>query len=83
MAWLVRGLVVLVDGALALLDLLRALLGAVRFALVSGLSPAYLRQRREWFSRKMLGRPLGVRGILAFGLWHADLRRGRRGTSIS
>ncbi|MFN3974340.1 MAG: hypothetical protein ACK4K2_03550 [Dehalococcoidia bacterium] len=82
MAWLVRGLLALVDGALALLDLLRALLGAVRFALVCGVSPSYLRQRRAWFSHKMLGRPLGLKGILAFGLWHADLRRGRRFTSL-
>lgn len=82
MAWLMRGLVALVDGALTFLDLLRALLGTVRFALVCGLSPSYMRQRWAWFSQKMLGRPLGLRGILAFGLWHADLRRGRRFTSL-
>lgn len=82
MAWLMRSLIALVDGALAVLDFLRAVLGAIRFALVCGLSPAYLRQRRAWFSQKMLGRPLGLRGILAFGFWHADLRRGRRFTNL-
>jgi|FaiFalFF_MnMetaG_3_1042247.scaffolds.fasta_scaffold01739_6 hypothetical protein len=72
-----RVLVALVDGALACLDLGRALLGLVRFALVCGLSPGYLRRRGEWFSRKMAGRPIGWRGLLAFGLWHAEVRRGR------
>ncbi|GBD10735.1 hypothetical protein HRbin23_00380 [bacterium HR23] len=82
MVWLVHILLAPVDGMLYLLDLLRALVGVLGFALACGLSPSYLARRRGWFARKMLGRALGVRGILAFGLWYADLRRGRRFTGL-
>ena len=57
---------------IGLLTLATALLGGLQFFLATGASPRYVLQRKRWFESAMLGRPMGLRGFLAFGLWAAE-----------
>lgn len=63
---------ILVDWIIAFLTLVTALMGALRFFLMTGGNPRYILQRKRWFESTMLGRPMGIRGYLAFGLWAAE-----------
>ena len=63
---------ILVDWSIGFLTVVTALLGALRFFLATGANPRYILQRKRWFESTMLGRSMGVRGFLAFGLWAAE-----------
>ena len=63
---------VLVDWIIGLLTVAIALMGALRFLLVTGVSPRYIAQRKRWFENTMLGRSMGIHGFLSFGLWAAS-----------
>ena len=79
MRWyLLRPMAAILGGWIGLLELLVALLGCLRFFIVSGASPRYVLQRKRWFESSMLGRPMGVADFLEFGAWHAR-SRGRSG----
>ena len=77
MRWIIlRPAAVIVGWAIGLLSFTMALLGALRFFLDTGASPAYILRRKRWYETSVLGRPMGLRGLLAFGKWAAE-----RGTS--
>ena len=63
---------ILVDWSIGLLTLATSLIGGLRFFLVAGADLGYVLQRKRWFERTMLGRSMGIRGFLAFGLWAAE-----------
>ena len=63
---------VLVDWIIGLLTVAIALMGALRFLLVTGASPRYIAQRKRWFENTMLGRSMGIHGFLSFELWAAS-----------
>jgi len=63
---------ILVDWVIGLLTLVTSLMGGLRFFLVTGADLGYVLQRKRWFESTMLGRPMGIRGFLAFGLWTAE-----------
>ena len=78
MRWIIlRPAAAVVGWAIALLSLKLAMLGALRFYLVTGASPAYVLRRKRWYETSVLGRPVGLRGLLHFGLWAAEQGRGR------
>lgn len=77
MRWIIlRPAALIVGWAIAVLSFTMALLGALRFFLDTGASPAYVLRRKRWYETSVLGRPIGLRGLLAFGQWAAE-----RGTS--
>ena len=76
MRWyLLRPLAALLGWLIGALNLLIAVLGCLRFFLITGGSLRYVLERRRWFETSMLGRPMGFRDFLEFGAWHAGLRR--------
>lgn len=73
MRWIVlRPAAAVVGWVIATLTVVMALLGAVRFFLDTGASPVYVLQRKRWYETSVLGRPMGFRGLLHFGLWAAE-----------
>jgi hypothetical protein len=73
MRWyLLKPLAALLGWAIRALGLLIALLGCLRFFLVTGASPRYLLQRKRWFEETMLGRKMRLADLVAFGAWHAE-----------
>lgn len=66
-----------VGWGIAVLSFASALLGALRFFLVTGASPVYVLRRKRWYETSVLGRPMGLRGMLHFGLWAAEQGRNR------
>ena len=79
MRWrILRSLATVVGWGLAGLTFATALLGGVRFFLLTGASPRHLLQRKRWYETSMLGRPMGLRDYLAFGLWVAAMGGHRR-----
>ena len=66
---------ILVDWIIGLLTLVLGLMGGLRFFLATGADLGYVLQRKRWFESTMLGRTMGVRGFLAFGLWVAESGR--------
>lgn len=78
MRWIIlRPAATVVGWAIAALSFSMALLGALRFFLVTGASPAYILRRKRWYETSVLGSPMGLRGLLAFGHWAADQGRAR------
>ena len=78
MRWVVlRPLAAVVGWGIAVLSFTLAALGALRFFLATGASPAYLLARKQWYESSVLGRPMGLRGLLHFGRWAAEQGRGR------
>lgn len=75
---ILRPMAAVVGWGISALLLAAALLGGLRFLLLTGASPRYLLQRKRWYERAMLGHGMGVRDYLAFGLWVADSGRERR-----
>ena len=69
---LLRGAAQAVAILLGMVEVLRALLGALRFFLLSGASLTAIGHRRRWFEGTMLGRRMELKHFLAFGAWHAD-----------
>ena len=61
---------------IAVLEVKVALLGAVRFFLLTGASPRYVLERKRWYETSMLGRKMGVADLVDFGAWHARVERG-------
>ena len=77
MRWYVlKPLAAVLGWLIALLELKIALLGAVRFFLLTGASPRYVLQRKRWYESSMLGRKMGVADLIDFGAWHARVERG-------
>ena len=77
MRWyLLKPLAAVLGWLIALLELKVALLGAVRFFLLTGSSPRYLLQRKRWYETSMLGRKMRMADLLEFGAWHARVDRG-------
>lgn len=77
MRWYVlKPMAAVVGGMIALLELKIAVLGAVRFFLLTGASPRYVLQRKRWYEESMLGRKMGVADVVEFGAWHARVERG-------
>ena len=75
MRWyLLKPLAALVGWSISALGLLTALLGCLRFFLVTGASARYLLQRKRWFEETMLGRKMRLGDFIAFGAWHAEGR---------
>lgn len=73
MRWIIlKPASIIVGWSIGLLTLTTALLGGLQFFLATGASPRYVLQRKRWFESTMLGKPMGVRGFLAFGLWAAE-----------
>lgn len=73
MRWIIlRPAAAVVGWAIAVLSFAMALLGALRFFLVTGASPAYVFRRKRWYETSVLGSPMGLRGLLAFGRWAAE-----------
>ena len=66
-----------VGWGIAVTSLTMAVLGATRFFLATGASPAYILSRKRWYETSVLGRPMGIRGLLHFGLWAAEQGRSR------
>ena len=78
MRWIIlRPAATFVGLAIAALFLAVALLGALRFFLITGASPAYVLRRKRWYETSVLGRSMKLRGVLAFGLWAAEQGRTR------
>lgn len=78
MRWIIlRPLAAVAGWGIAVLSFKLAALGALRFFLATGASPAYLLARKRWYESSVLGRPMGLRGLLHFGLWAAEQGRGR------
>ena len=78
MRWIIlRPAAAVVGWGIGLLSLKLALLGTLRFFLVTGASPAYLLRRKRWYETSVLGRPMGLRGLLHFGQWAAEQGRAR------
>lgn len=78
MRWIIlRPAATVLGWAIATLSLLTALLGALRFFLVTGASPVYILRRKRWYETSVLGRPMGMGGVIAFGLWAAEQGRSR------
>ncbi len=78
MRWIIlRPAAAVVGWAIALLALTIALLGALRFFLQTGASPIYVMRRKRWYETSVLGRPMGLGGLLAFGQWAAEQGRSR------
>ncbi len=78
MRWtILRPVAAVVGWGIAVLSFKMALLGVLRFFLVTGANPAYVLQRKRWYESTILGRPMGLRGLLHFGLWAAE--QGRSG----
>ena len=75
---ILRPLAAVVGWGISALLLAAAVLGGLRFLLLTGASPRYLLQRKSWYERAMLGRGMGMRYYVAFGLWGAESGRGRR-----
>ena len=77
MRWYVlKPLVALLGWLIALLELKIALLGTVRFFLLTGASPGYVLERKRWYEGSMLGRKMRLADLVAFGAWHARVERG-------
>ncbi len=77
MRWYVlKPLAAVLGWLIALLELKIALLGAVRFFLLTGASPRYVLERKRWYEGSMLGRKMGLADLVAFGAWHARVERG-------
>ena len=75
MRWyILKPLAVLLNAEIRLLRLFIALLGALRFFVITGASPRYVLERKRWFEGTMLGRPLHLADLLEFGAWHASQR---------
>lgn len=73
MRWIIlKPASIIVGWSIGLLTLTTALLGGLQFFLTTGASPRYVLQRKRWFESTMLGRPMGIRGFLAFGRWAAE-----------
>ena len=80
MRWIfLRPAAAVVGWGIALLSLKLAMLGALRFFLITGGSPAYILRRKRWYETSVLGRPMGLSGALHFGLWAAEQGRMRHG----
>lgn len=78
MRWIIlRPAAAVVGGGIAALRFMIAVLGALRFFLATGASPAYVLRRKRWYESSVLGRPMGLRGLLHFGTWAAEQGRGR------
>lgn len=78
MRWVIlRPAAAVVGGGIAALRFTTAVLGALRFFLATGASPAYVLRRKRWYESSVLGRPMGLRGLLHFGAWAAEQGRGR------
>jgi len=69
---LVKPLVALIDLLLVLLAAEAVVLGALRFLLAAGASPAYLMRRKRWFEETVLGRRMRLRDYVHFTAWHAE-----------
>ena len=79
MRWIIlQPAAILVDWSIGFLTFVTALMGGLRFFLVTGANPCYILQRKKWFESTMLGRSMGIRGFLAFGLWAAESGRTSR-----
>ena len=77
MRWIIlRPAAAIVGWAIAVLSFTMALLGALRFFLDTGASPAYVFRRKRWYETSMLGRKMGLADLIEFGAWHARVERG-------
>ncbi len=75
---ILRPVASVVGWGLSALHIAVAALGLLRFFLLTGASVPYTLQRKRWYEREMLGRPMTPREYVAFGLWvAASGRRGR------
>ncbi len=78
MRWIIlRPAAAIVGWGIAALTITLAMLGALRFFLVTGASPLYVIRRKRWYETSVLGGRMGLRGLLHFGLWAAEQGRGR------
>ena len=76
MRWIIlQPAAILVDWSIGFLTFATALMGGLRFFLVTGANPCYILHRKKWFESTMLGRSMGIRVFLAFGLWAAESGR--------
>lgn len=56
-----------------ILNGLVALIGCVRFFVLTGANPSYILRRKRWFESSMLGRKMTVRDVTKFGAWHGSM----------
>lgn len=78
MRWVIlRPAAAVVGWGIAVTAFTMAVLGAMRFFLATGASPTYILRRKRWYESSVLGRPMGLRGLLHFGMWAAEQGRAR------
>jgi len=57
---------------MGILNGLVALMGCIRFFILTGASPSYILHRKRWFESSMLGRKMTIRDVTKFGAWHGS-----------